>query len=161
MRGLWRKGGKFCFSRRTGVRWVEAMFHELDVVLENLPAVLLHVPEYINHEADLGRREKGQGLFDALSHPLFKFTVAFCCDVFAVVCATSKKVQATKGARVAAVQGLMNVMCTQLLHTMRHVIVGGWEEWLGVDVGNNLIKGSRMKFLRSLIEDVRTRFNGT
>ena len=25
IRGLWRKGGKFCFSRRTGVRWVEAM----------------------------------------------------------------------------------------------------------------------------------------
>ena len=58
MRGLWRKGGKFCFSRRTGVRWVEAMFHELDTVLENLPAVLVHLPEYIDHEADLGLREK-------------------------------------------------------------------------------------------------------
>ena len=58
MRGLWRKGGKFCFSRRTGVRWVEAMFRELDIVLQNLPAVLEHLPEYINHEADLGRREK-------------------------------------------------------------------------------------------------------
>ena len=76
MRGLWRKGGKFCFSRRTGVRWVEAMFHELDIVLENLPAILEHLPEYINHEADLGWREKAQGLFDALSHPLFKFTAA-------------------------------------------------------------------------------------
>ena len=161
MRGLWHKGGKFCFSRCTGVRWVEAMFHELDIVLENLPAVLEHLPEYINHEADLGRREKAQGLFDALSHPLFKFTAAFFCDVFAVVCATSKKVQATKGARVAAVQGLMNVMCTQLLHTMRHVIPGGWEESSGVDVRSSLIKGSRMKFLRSLIEDVQTRFKGT
>ena len=58
MRGLWRKGGKFCFSRSTGVRWVEAMFHELDIVLENLPAVVEHLPEYISHEADLGRREK-------------------------------------------------------------------------------------------------------
>ena len=73
--------------------------------------------------------------------------------VFAVVCATSKKVQATKGARVAAVQGLMNVM-----YTMQHVIPGGWEESLGVDVGSSIIKGSRMKFLRSLIEDVQTRF---
>ena len=103
MRGLWCKGGKFCFFRRTGVRWVEAMFHELDIVLENLLAVLEHLPEYINHEAELGRREKAQGLFDALSHPLFKFTAAFFCHVFAVVCATSKKVQATKGARIAAV----------------------------------------------------------
>ena len=60
MRGLWRKGGKFCFSRRTGVQWVEAMFHELDIVLENLPVVLLHLPEYINNEADLGRREKAR-----------------------------------------------------------------------------------------------------
>ena len=109
---------------------------------------------------DLGRREKAQGLFDALLHPLFKFIAAFFCDVFDVVCATSKKVQATKRARVA-VQGLMNVMCTQLLHTMRHVIPRGWEELLGVDVGSSLIKGSRMKLLRSLIEDVQTRFNGT
>ena len=54
----------------------------------------------------------------------------------------------------------MNVMCTQLLHTMRHVIPGGWEESLGVDVGSSLIKGSPMKFLRSLIEDVQTRFKG-
>ena len=140
------------------MRWVEAMFHELDIVLENMPAVVEHLPEYISHEADLGRREKAQGLFDALSHLLFKWTAAFFCDVFAVVCATSKKVQATRGARVAAVQGLMNVMCTQLLHTMRHVIPGGWEESLGVDVGSSVIKGSRMKFLRSLIEDVQARF---
>ena len=69
--------------------------------------------------------------------------------------------QAIRGARVTAVQGLMNVMCTQLLHTMHHVILGGWEESLGVEVGSSLIKGSRMKFLRSLIEDVQTRFNGT
>ena len=159
--GLWCKGGKFCFSRRIGVRWVEAMFHELDIALENLPAVLLHLPEYINNEADLGRREKAQGLLDALLHPLFKFPAAFFCNVFAVVCATSKKVQGTRGAQVAAVQGLMNVMCTQLLHTMRHVILGEWEESLGVEVGSSPIKGSRMKFLRSLIEDVQTRFNGT
>ena len=79
------------------------MLHELDIVLENLPAVVEHLPEYISHEADLGRREKAQGLFDALSHHLFKLTAALFCDVFAVVCATSKKVQATKGARVAAV----------------------------------------------------------
>ena len=55
----------------------------------------------------------------------------------------------------------MDVMCTELLHTMRHVIPRGWEESLGVDVGSSLIKGSRMKFLGSLIEDVQTRFNGT
>ena len=53
------------------------MFHELDIVLENLPAVLVHPPEYIDHEADVGGREKAEGLFDALSHPLFKFTAAF------------------------------------------------------------------------------------
>ena len=74
---------------------------------------------------------------------------------------TSKKLQASKEARVAAVQGLMNVMCTQMLHTMRHVIPRWWEESLGVDVGSSLIKGRRMKFLRSLIEIVQTRFKGT
>ena len=61
------------------------MFHEPDIVLENLPLVILHLPEYINHEADVGRREKAQGLFDALSHPLFKSTAAFFCDGFPVV----------------------------------------------------------------------------
>ena len=32
---------------------------------------------------------------------------------------------------------------------------------MGVEVGSNSIKRSRMKFFRSLIEDVQTRFNGT
>ena len=154
MRGSWRKGGKFCVSRRTGVRWVEAMFHELDIVLDNLRAALLHLPEYINNEANLGRRDKARGLLDALSHPLF--LRCFCCSL-----CHKQESSSDRGARVAAVQGLMNVMCTQLLHTMRHVILGGWEESLGIDVGSSLIKGSRMKFLRSLIDDVQTRFNGT
>ena len=65
------------------------MFHELDMVLENPPAVLLHTPEYNNNEAYVGHREKAQGLFDALSHPLFNFiAVFFFWNVFAVVCAT-------------------------------------------------------------------------
>ena len=139
MRRLLRKGGKFCFSCHTGVRWVEAMFHELDIVLENLHAVLLHLPEYIEIEADSGRRDKAAGLLEALLHPLFKPTAAFFFDVFAVVCATSKKIQATKDAQVDAVRGLMNVMCTQLMHTMRHMIQGGWEEGLGVEVGSSPI----------------------
>ena len=79
------------------------MFHELDIVLGNLPTVLLHIPEYINDNTNLGRREKAEGLLYALSHPLFKFTAAFFCDFFVVVCATSKKVQGTRGAQVAAV----------------------------------------------------------
>ena len=53
----------------------------------------------------------------------------------------------------------MNAMCTQLMHTMRHVILGGSEEGLGVEVGSNPIRGSRTKFLCTLIEDVRKRFN--
>ena len=77
MRGLWRKGDKFYFSHRTGVRLVEAMFHELDIVLENFRAVLLHLPKYINNEADLGHREKAKSLLDAPLHPLFKFKAAF------------------------------------------------------------------------------------
>ena len=32
---------------------------------------------------------------------------------------------------------------------------------MGVEVGSSPIKGSRMKFLRNLIEDVQARFNGT
>ena len=36
MRGLGRHGGKHCFQRRTGVRWVEAMGRELTIVLQNL-----------------------------------------------------------------------------------------------------------------------------
>ena len=56
-------------------------------------------------------------------------------------------------------RGLMNVMCTQLMHTMRHVIPGGWEEGVGVEVGSSPIQGSRIKFLHTLIEDVQKHFN--
>ena len=43
----------------------------------------------------------------------------------------------------------MNVMCTQLMHSMRHVILGGWEAGLGVEVGSSPIQGSRIKFSHS------------
>ena len=115
----------------------------------------------MNNEAALGRIEKAKGLLDALLHPLFKFTTAFFCDFFAVVCTTSEEVHVIRGARVTTVQGSLNVMCTQLLHTMRRVIPWGWEETLGVEVGSSLIKGSRVKFLRALIQDVQTGLNGS
>ena len=44
------------------------MFHELDIVLENLPAFLLPLPEYIEVEVDSGRRDKAEGLLEALLH---------------------------------------------------------------------------------------------
>ena len=125
VRKLWRKGGNFCFSSRNGVRWVEAMCHELDIVLENILVVLLHNPEYIEIEADCGRRDKADGLLQALLHPLFKLNAAFFADIFAVVGATSKEIQAANGAQMDAVRVLMVVMCTELMHTMSHVIPGG------------------------------------
>ena len=163
IRGLWRKDGKFCFSRCTGVRWVEAMFHELDIVPENLPTVLVYLFKCINNEVDLGRsREKAEGLLDALVHPLFKFTAAFFFAIFLLwFVPQARKKQASRGARVSAVQGLMNVVCMPLLHTTRHAIPRGWEESLGVKVGSSLIKGSRMKFLRALFQYAQTRFNGS
>ena len=95
---------------------------------------------------------EGRGLVGCSFAPPFQVHGGpFFCHVFAVVCATSKKVQATRGARVSTVQGLMNVMCTQLLHTMRHVIPMGWEESLGVEVGSSPIKGRHIKFLRTRI----------
>ena len=60
---------------------------------------------------------------------------------------------------VDAVRGLMNVMCTQLMHIMHHVIPRGWEEGFSVEVGSSPIQGSRFKFLRSLIEGVQKHFN--
>ena len=77
------------------------------------------------------------------------------------IIATSNKVQGTRGARVAAVHGLINVMCTPLLYTMRHVTPRRWEEVLRFEVGRSPVKCSRINFLRNLIEDVQTRFNGT
>ena len=53
----------------------------------------------------------------------------------------------------------MNVMCTQLLHTIRHVIPRGWEESFGVEVGSSPIKASQIMFLRTLIEHVQKHFN--
>ena len=99
---LWRKGRKFCFSRCHGVRWVEAIFHELDIVLQNLPAVLLHLLEYITNETHLGHRAKAEDLLVALLHPPFRgmaarFLRCFCCGL-----CISKKVQTTRGAQVDA-----------------------------------------------------------
>ena len=55
----------------------------------------------------------------------------------------------------------MNMMCMQLLYTMCHVILGEWQESLGVEVRSSPVKGSRMKFVRTLIQDVQSRFNGS
>ena len=79
------------------------MFPELDIVLDKRLALLLHLPQYINNEINLGRGEKAKGLLGALLHPLFKFAVAFFCEVFAVMSATSKKVQPARGAQVDVV----------------------------------------------------------
>ena len=76
-----------------------------------------------------------------------------------MVYATSKKVQTTKGAEVDAVRALMNVMCTELFHTKHHGILGRWEESFGVEVERSPFKDSRIKFLRTFVEDVQTRFN--
>ena len=53
----------------------------------------------------------------------------------------------------------MNVMCSGLMHTMRHVIPRGCEEGLGIEVGSSPIHGSRIKFLCTLIQDVQQRFH--
>ena len=47
-------------------------------------------------------------------------------------------------------------MCTQFLHVSCHSGGGG-----GVEVASSAIKGSRVNFLRALIEDVQTHFNGS
>ena len=56
MWGLWCKEGKFCFLWHAGVLWIEANFHELHVVVENLPSFLLHFLECIVLEIDNRRR---------------------------------------------------------------------------------------------------------
>ena len=79
-----------------GVQWVEAMFHELDIVLKNIPAVLLHLCEYITNETILGHGEKVEGC--SFAPPFQVHSDLFLQFFFAVVCATGKKVQTTKGA---------------------------------------------------------------
>ena len=117
------------------------MFHEVDIVLQNLPAVLLHKPEYFNNEVDLGCREKAEGLLAAHLHPCLKVTEASFCNIFAAVCATNKKVLTTRGAQVDAVRGLINVLYTQLVHTRHHIIPRGCKESFSVEVEGCPIKG--------------------
>ena len=51
-------------------------------------------------------------------------------------------------------------MFNQLLHTKRHIMLGGgWQESLGVEVESGPIKGSWLQFLRTVIEHVQTRFD--
>ena len=80
---------------------VAAMVRELDTVLEDLPAVLKHLPEYIAQEEDVNRRMKAQLLLDALSKDLFNLSAAFFCDVFTIVCAVSKMFETEKGVRLS------------------------------------------------------------
>ena len=115
IRGLWHKGGKFCFLQRTGVQWVEAMFHELDIVLEGLLAILLHRPEYINYEAALGVGRRLRACwhfcttFSSLLRPCFPMFLHWCVPL-------AKKVHTTRGAQVDVVRGVMNVICMQRVY---------------------------------------------
>ena len=158
MRGLGRHGGKHCFQRRTGVRWVEAMGRELTIVLRNLDAALKHLPEYISAEGDAQRKAKATGLLAALSNNLFQVSAAFFADVFTIVCAGSKLVQANRGVTIDAVRGLVNLMCSQLAHLRTHVLEGGWESRLCVDPAISPVRGSRACFLNALIADLQSRF---
>ena len=97
------------------------MFHELDIVLENLPVILLHLAEYIEIEVDSGQRDKAEGLLEALLHPLFKPTATFFLRCFCCGLCHEQKIEATKGAQVDAVRGLMNVMCTHSFDVVPHV----------------------------------------
>ena len=97
MRGLGWHGPKHCFQRCTGVRRVEAMGRELTIVLQNLDAALKHLPEYISAEGDAQRQAKAAELLEALSNNLFRVSAAFFADVFKIVCAGSKLVQANRG----------------------------------------------------------------
>ena len=153
MRGLGRHGGKHCFQRRTGVRWVEAMGRELAIVLQNLDAALKHLPEYISAEGDAQQKAKAAELVAALSNNLFRVSAAFFADVFTIVCASSKLVQANQGVTIDAVRGLVNVMCSQLAHLHTYVLEGGWESRLCVDPAISPVRGSRACFLNALIAD--------
>ena len=123
------------------------MFHELDIALENLPALVLHFLEYMSNEAHLRRREKAEGFLTALLHPLLSSRQLF----FAIFYSGLSQVD--------AVRVLMNVMCTQLLHTRHHIIPGEWKESFGVELERSSITGSRFKFLRTLVEYVQAHFN--
>lgn len=96
MRGLGRHGATHCFSKRTGVRWVQAMSRELDVVLLNLPAALALLPEYIKNERDAKKGQKAQDLLHAISTENFKVTAAFFGDILAILCIFSKVLQPKK-----------------------------------------------------------------
>mmetsp|Transcript_102575 Transcript_102575/g.177150 ORF Transcript_102575/g.177150 Transcript_102575/m.177150 type:complete len:87 (+) Transcript_102575:134-394(+) len=72
-----RHGATKCFGRCSEVQWVEVMVRKLDTVLENLPAGLKHLPEYIGQEQDVNQCMKAHILLDALNKELFKLSVCF------------------------------------------------------------------------------------
>ena len=107
------------------MRWVEAMDRELTIVLQNLDAALKHLPEYISAEGDVQRKAKAAELLAALSNNLFRASAGFFADVFTIVCAGSKLVQANRGVTIDAMRGLVHVMCSQFAHLRTHVLEAG------------------------------------
>ena len=123
-----------------------------------MDAALKHLPEYISVEGDAQRKAKAAELLPALSNNLFRVSAAFFADVFTVVCAGSKLVQANRGVTIDAVRGLVHVMCSQLANLRTHVLEGGWESRLCVDPAISPVRGSRACFLNTLISDLQSRF---
>ena len=97
-------------------------------------------------------------LHEAISSPIFRVTAAFFADVFQVVCVTSKLFQSKSGVRIDAVRGAVNVLSSQLLHMTDHIVPGGWEEGLGVELAISPVRGSRASFLQALASDLQRRF---
>ena len=132
--GFMGHGGKCCFSKGAGVRWVEVMHPEVDVVPLNLLVVLLYLPGYIEQESDAKGKALGSELLVATQHPLVKLSTTFFCDAFGIVCGNNKWVQTDCGATIDALHGLVNVMCMQLCFLVDDVLCGDWECSIHVDV---------------------------
>ena len=86
-------------------------------------------------------------------------TCAFFCDVFEVVCVTSKLAQRKSDLRINVVRGMVKVLCTQLISMQTHVVPGGWEDQLAFDPQSSPVRGSRLHFLRALVADLEKRFS--
>ena len=146
------------FRRRTGVRWVEAMFGELDVVVANLQALQKHATQYIALQTDAGCKQKAEDLLEVERNEIFSASTAFFANVFQVVRAISKNTQQRHGLKVDIVRGMVYALCSQLMYMKRKPVDGGWEQHFGYDLAVCPIQVARTHFLSSLILDLQGRF---
>ena len=149
MRWLWRKGGKFYFLRRTGVRqsWISSFRTFLLFSCASLSTLTMKLTLGVGRTCWMLFCTP----FSSSRRPFFVMFLLWFVP------------QARKFRRLGYTSRRRPGFDERDVHAAfaHHASCHSRGVGLGVEIGSSLIKGNRMKFLHPLIEDAQTCFNGS